>query len=61
MTNIIIHCRDCEFCKKKDDWKWCDDFGVSPYYCTEGRGLGIAETVKLSDFCSSGKLKENKI
>ena len=29
MIEDIIRCKDCEFCEKKDDWKWCDDFGVS--------------------------------
>ncbi|MBO6194628.1 MAG: hypothetical protein J6O00_10855 [Clostridiales bacterium] len=58
MSDDIIYCKDCEFRKKKADWKWCDDFGVSPYYCAKGRGLDIAETVNLNDFCSSAKIKE---
>lgn len=54
----IIHCKDCNFCEKKDDYRWCESFGISSYYCTKGRGVGLAETVNLNDFCSTAKLRE---
>ena len=60
MSDDIIYCKDCEFCEKKADWKWCENFGVSSYYCTKGRGLDIAETVNPNDFCSSARIKDTQ-
>lgn len=58
MIEDIIRCKDCEFCEKSNCWKWCEYMEVSPWRCTKGRGLDIAETVNLNDFYSSAKLRE---
>lgn len=53
--NDIIHCEDCRFRQKSPDWRYLQSIESSIWYCEKGRGLNMAETVELDDYCSSAE------